>query len=44
MYRFHALVEYINTFSNKSSVSVGYTTKTAKNISKKSIKTKKRNF
>ena len=44
MCKFHALVEYINTFSNKSSFSAGYIRKTAKNISKKSIKLKNMEF
>jgi len=42
MYKFHAFVEYINTFSNESSVSAGYNSETSKNNSKKSIKAKKK--
>jgi len=38
MYRFHALVEYINTFSNKSSFSAGYITKNCKKYLKKEHK------
>jgi hypothetical protein len=38
MHRFYALVEYINTFSDESSVSVGYTTKNCKKYLKKEHK------
>jgi hypothetical protein len=35
MYRFHAFVEYINTFSRKGLVPDGFITETAKKIKKK---------
>jgi len=44
MYRFHAHVEYINTFSDKSSASARYITETFKKYLKKEQKQLKREF